>query len=83
MMKEIMDKCDKKWGVKQVDGDFILGVKRIAEEDKITGERSIEMTMTAFVEGMYAAYGDQIVTKKVSTPFPDDGFISKGDRNVV
>ena len=80
MMKDIMDKCDKEWGVKQVDSDFILGVKRIYKEDKITGERSIEMTMTAFIEGMHAAYGDQITKKKVSSPFPDDVFISKGDR---
>jgi hypothetical protein len=39
MMKEIMDECDKEWGVKQIDSDVILGVKCIAKEDKIIGER--------------------------------------------
>ena len=31
--------CDKEWGVKQVDSDVILGIKCIAKEDKIIGER--------------------------------------------
>ena len=38
------------------------------------------MTMTSFVEGMHAAYGDQIVKKKVSTYFLDDVFISNVGR---
>ena len=53
MMQEIYDKCNKKWSCKEVNSDFILGVKRERKQDPKLKEDKIELTMTVFIEGLY------------------------------
>ena len=85
MLKEIFQKCDKKWECKEVSSEFILGIKRVRQEDKKTKEDKIQLTMTAFIEGLYKDFGSYCDPGKVDTPFPvgSKGFISKGEREAV
>ena len=86
VMREIMSICDKKWGCKEVDSDFILGVKRVMKTDDVLNETSIELTMTAFIDGLYNTYQKHIEDYKigkVDTPFPVKCFVSKGDRDKI
>lgn len=54
MFKFICDACDKKWKIKVVESDFMLGVKReLRDED---GEFSITMSMTALPASARAMY---------------------------
>ena len=76
-MKDFHKIIDKEWGTKVVNSDFILGIKRISKKDPITKERSIEMTMQAFIEGVIESFSTHLDDKKVNTPFPEKTFISK------
>ena len=77
MMKEIMSRFDAKWGCKQVDSSFMLGVKRIVTP--IENGIKVELSMTAYIEGVYESFKDDMEGMKshVSTPFPDSVFISR------
>ena len=72
---EIYEKFNAKWASKLVDESFVLGVKR-----EISGEGTdmcVELTMTAFVDGMIEAFKEHLDDTPVDTPFPDNVFISK------
>ena len=77
IMKDFHKVIDKEWGTKVVNSDFILGIKRISKRDPITKERSIEMTMQAFIEGVIESFSTHLDDKKVNTPFPEKTYISK------
>jgi hypothetical protein len=65
-LTDIQDKVRKHWGIKSVDPDYMLGVKRI-----LTGkgkDASIEMSMTAFIDTMGLAFPTFINKKKLKTP---------------
>ena len=78
MMQEICDIFHKKWGCKVVDSDFVLGVKRVVT-GKDGPEMKVEMTMTAYVDGMVEAFKGHISDMPdVDTPVPVKCFLSKG-----
>ena len=83
MMQEIYDKCNEKWGCKEVNSDFILGVKRERKRDPKLKEDKIELTMTAFIEGLYRDFGKYCEDGNVDTPFPVKCFTSKGEREKI
>lgn len=83
MMREIFDKCHKQWEVKEVDSEFILGVKRKRVNNPELKEDKIELTMTAFIEGLYRDFGKHCEEGTVDTPFPAKCLISKGERENV
>ena len=66
----IKDVCHKEWEVKEINADFILGVKREMKRDK-DGHLTCTMTMTAFIEGMVESFKSYLPDKIVSTPFPE------------
>jgi len=73
MMEEIYKICNDKWGCKKVDGDFILGVKRVLSEDR----SEVNLTMTAFIDGMVESFKDYLPTKRIGTPFPESVYLCK------
>ena len=77
MMKENMSRFDAKWGCKQVDSSFMLGVKRIVTP--IENGIKVKLSMTAYIEGVSESFKDDLKGMKshVSTPFPDNIFISR------
>ena len=79
MFDVICAACDKKWKIKVVSSDFMLGVKR--EITETADEFSVTLTMTAYIDGMVKAFEDDL-PKHVNTPFPEHakGFISKYDK---
>ena len=79
MFDFICNACDKKWKIKVVDSDFMLGVKRELKDE--SGEFSVTLTMTAYIDGMVEAFKDEL-PDHVNTPFPehDKGFITKSEK---
>ena len=77
MMKEIMSRFDSKWGCKHVDSSFVLGVQRIVTP--IENGIKFELPMSTYIEGVYESFKDDLTGMKshVSTPFPDNIFISR------
>ena len=77
MMKDIMSRFNAKWGCKEVDSSFMLGVKRIITP--VENGMKVELSMTAYIEGVYESFKEDMVGRKshVSTPFPEDVFISR------
>jgi len=68
--KDIFEIIKQKWGAKEVDADFVLGVKRVMTRHD-NGEMEIEMSMEAFINGMVEAFKDHLPEANVKTPFPD------------
>ena len=68
ILNEITQICHDEWEVKEVNPNFMLGVKRtlIDNED----EFSVELTMTAYVEGMIQSFSEYDRPKHVKNPFP-------------
>ena len=58
MFDVICAACDKKWKIKVVSSDFMLGVKR--EITETADEFSVTLTMTAYVDGMVKAFEDDL-----------------------
>ena len=56
ILQAILDACHEEWEVKEVDAGFMLGVKRTLIDN--ADEFSIEMTMTAYVDGMFTAFDE-------------------------
>jgi site-specific DNA-cytosine methylase len=65
-LKEVIDKVKKHWGIKEINPDFMLGVKRTLTFPTVGGmsDPTIEMTMTAFVESMALAFPEYVLDKK-------------------
>ena len=77
ILQAIHDACDAEWAVKEVDSGFMLGVKRtLVDTDD---EFSVELTMSAYVDGMCTAFDEFDKPKHVNTPFPEHekGHISR------
>jgi hypothetical protein len=66
----IKDVCHKEWEVKEINPDFILGVKREMKRDD-DGNLTCTLTMTAFIDGMVESFKSHLPDKIVSTPFPE------------
>ena len=81
-MNDIMSLFDAKWGCKEVDSSFMLGVKRIITP--IENGMKVELSMTAYIEEVYESFKEDMVGRKshVSTPFPDGVFISRGKSSI-
>ena len=79
ILNSILNACHDEWEVKEVNANFMLGVKRDMKINE--KEYSIELTMTAYVEGMVNAFKEYQRPKHVSTPFSEHtvGHISKFD----
>ena len=79
ILKMIADACHDKWEIKVVDEGFMLGVKRTLTNND--DEFSVELTMTAYVDGMVKAFEEYDKPKHVKTPFPEHeaGHISRLD----
>ena len=77
MMQEMYDAIHAQWGAKIVNPEFVLGVHRRMKKDQDTME--IEMTMTAFVDGMVEGLreAERLDEKRVDTPFPEKTKLSR------
>ena len=75
----VMTKFENLWPCKEVDASYMLGVKRIVTEHD-DGSWSVELTMTAFIEGMAATFKKYITKRTVRTPIPDHFFVSKNQQ---
>ena len=53
--EEILTKLNKMWECKRTDPVSMLGLQR-----RITGMRSVEVTMTPFNEGMFEAFKSEM-----------------------
>ena len=70
---------DRIWKVKEVNSEYILGVNRKlikASDGKIA---AVELTMKAYVEGMAAAFKEQLPDGTVNTPFPEKVTLDKDE----
>ena len=72
-LQEIHRLLSKKWKCKLIDPSYVLGVKRhITMDDDIM---CCELTMTAFVEGMYSSFKQYANNRTTYTPMPDNTYI--------
>ena len=83
--EEILTKLNKMWECKRTDPVSMLGLqRRITEKD---GVRSVEVTMTPFIEGMFEAfksetqYDSRTNVKTRYTPIPEDLMLSKSPKD--
>jgi site-specific DNA-cytosine methylase len=78
ILDDIFDTLNNTWSVKPTNPDYMLGISR-----KLTHREgrvhTIECTMTAFVEGAAQAFQEHLITRTLSTPFPEKVKISKDD----
>jgi hypothetical protein len=79
IIDEIFKRLDEIWKLKIVDSGYILGVKRTLEYGEDGKIKSVEVTMTAFIEGMAGVFKEYIIDAQVGTPFPDKMMLSKDD----
>jgi site-specific DNA-cytosine methylase len=78
VLQEIFQMINAKWESKQVDASYMLGVKRnITWRDDVM---EVELTMTAFVAGMAAAFSDHLIKRTINTPVPDKLFLHKSSK---
>ena len=73
-LEEIHRLLSNKWECKIVDPGYMLGVRR-----DITWEGDVmvcELSMDAFVQGMYDSFKEHANNRIVYTPLPDNCFIS-------
>ena len=79
ILKFIADAMHERWEIKVTDSDFMLGVKRTLIDNE--SEFSVELTMTAYIDGMCKAFNEFDKPKHVNTPFPEHaaGNLSKND----
>ena len=77
ILDEIFHVINERWGAKEVGADFVLGVKRDSSVNEKTGEHRVELTMTAFIDGMIEAFKDELDEEPVDTPFPPKVVLSK------
>ena len=59
-MRGIMDACNKKWAVKEVLNDYMVGVKRIFETDS-NGVEHGKLLVPSYVDGIEALCSDHLV----------------------
>ena len=78
VLQEIFQMANAKWESKQVDAGYMLGAKRdITWRDDVM---EVELTMTAFVQGMAAAFSDHLIDRTINTPVPDKTFLHKSSK---
>ena len=56
ILDALFEAIKARWEAKEVDDDFVLGVKRTRIVDAVSGEHRVELTMTAFIDGMVEAF---------------------------
>ena len=83
LLTEIYTAHNTKWQAKIVDANFMLGIHRDVKTDE-HGTRTVLLTQTAYVDGMIAAFEEDMIvagygTKKVTTPFPQNVMLQKSD----
>lgn len=72
-LQEVHRMLSKKWECKIIDPSYVLGVKR---HITMEGDRMCcELTMTAFVEGMYSSFREHANNRTAYTPMPDNTYI--------
>ena len=76
ILTAVFDKLNQIWSVKLTDPEYMLGVSRriTYHQDKV---RSIELTMTPFVEAMERSFKQHLPSITPSTPFAENTKISK------
>ena len=72
-LEEIHAILNEEWECKITDSSYMLGVERNVSEDR----SEVELKMTAFIETMAASFKDEIKSKPVHTPVPENLFIHK------
>ena len=69
MMTEIKDASHNKWTVKQVNSDFMLGVRRtLRQEDDVW---KLRLTQTEFIDGPVGAYESHLTLAGWAKAVPD------------
>ena len=72
----IAQKFDERFGIKIVDEDYMLGVKRTISTNS-DGVRCVELTQTDYIETLYREYEEHVKGSKTpETPFPESAFLS-------
>ena len=73
ILNDIFAATNRQWQAKDVDPNFMLGIKRRSKQT--SGGNEYEMTMTAYVTGMVEAFKDHIPDVNPATPFPDNKYL--------
>ena len=77
LMREMMDACNKKWAVKEVPDDYMVGVKRIFQTDA-NGVEHGKLLTPSYIDGIEALCNDHLVKagwiigKAPTVPFPKE-----------
>lgn len=79
-LTDIYNRINAVWESKLVDPSYMLGIKREINYTQ-EGDMEVELTMTAFIEAMTAAFKTHLKTKTLSTPLPPGFFISKATKS--
>ena len=83
MMEMIETACHNKWKVKQVDAEFMLGVRRTLTVLP-SGEWELHLTQTEFIDGLVGIWKAELelagfANKSPDTPIPPRTFFSAND----
>ena len=73
ILNDIYNAMNRQWKAKEVDSNFMLGVKRRFKI--VPGGNECELTMTAYIVGMCEAFKDHIPDTNPSTPFPANKYL--------
>ena len=61
IVTDVIDVCKTIWKIKEVDPEYMLGVRRRVKRDPVTDKvLSMELDMIPFVEGMYNTFKDRM-----------------------
>ena len=69
MMTEIKDASHKKWTVKQVNSDFMLGVRRTLRQEEDVWK--LRLTQAEFIDGLVGAYESHLTLAGWAKAVPD------------
>ena len=81
IINDIFDRMRQEWEIRDTDPSFMLGIERNLEEKD--GEMTVQMKMTAFIEGMMESFKEWKNDKLVHTPVKEDLFIHKKPKSQI
>ena len=77
--REAIQVCKGIWDLSEIDPEYILGVRRKLFRDGLGKVASLELDMSAYVEGMAEAFASRLPIK-ANDPFPPGLQLSKSDQ---
>ena len=76
ILQQFEDEVNTFWTLKSADVNYMLGCQRVHEFDSNCRLTTIELRMTAYVEGMAAIF-KEFLPDKVDTPYPVKTSVNK------